>query len=157
MSERCVSFIMWLHLHYNPTAIYLCMNKTQEILYFSQFNFTQRWHFVKENQNFIYNKSLLWTTVTLKIFKDKYEWLMPSRFSFIMSAYLEDPTVATVLEKVNPHPNSQEKKWKNEVAQLCLTLCDPLDYRLPESSVHGIFQARILEWVAIFPSNSQEG
>ena len=35
------------------------------------------------------------------------------------------------------------------VAQLCLTLCDPMDCSLPGSSVHGIFQARILEWVAI--------
>ena len=35
------------------------------------------------------------------------------------------------------------------VAQLCLTLCNPVDYRLPGSSVHAIFQARILEWVAI--------
>ena len=33
-------------------------------------------------------------------------------------------------------------------AQLCLTLCDPMDYRPPGSSIHGIFQARILEWVA---------
>ena len=36
-----------------------------------------------------------------------------------------------------------------EVAQLCLTLCDPMDCSLPGSSVHGIFQARVLEWVAI--------
>ena len=36
------------------------------------------------------------------------------------------------------------------VAQSCLTLCDPMDYSLPGSSVHGIFQARILEWLAIF-------
>ena len=35
------------------------------------------------------------------------------------------------------------------VAQLCLTLCDPMDCILPGSSVHGILQARILEWVAI--------
>jgi len=35
------------------------------------------------------------------------------------------------------------------VAQSCLTLCDPMDYSPPVSSVHGIFQARILEWVAI--------
>ena len=33
--------------------------------------------------------------------------------------------------------------------QLCLTLCDPMDCCLPGSSVHGILQARILEWVAI--------
>ena len=38
---------------------------------------------------------------------------------------------------------------ESEVAQLCLTLCDPIDCSPPWSSVHGIFQARILEWVAI--------
>ena len=34
-------------------------------------------------------------------------------------------------------------------AQLCLTVCDPMDCSLPSSSIHGIFQARILEWVVI--------
>ena len=33
--------------------------------------------------------------------------------------------------------------------QLCLTLCDHVDCSPPDSSVHGIFQARVLEWVAI--------
>ena len=36
--------------------------------------------------------------------------------------------------------------------QLCPTLCDPMDCSPPGSSVHGILQARILEWVAIFSS-----
>ena len=36
-----------------------------------------------------------------------------------------------------------------KVTQLCLTLCDPMDYSPPGSSVHGILQARILEWVSI--------
>ena len=40
-------------------------------------------------------------------------------------------------------------KSKSEIAQLCLTLHDPMDCSLPGSSVHGIFQARVLEWVAI--------
>ena len=35
------------------------------------------------------------------------------------------------------------------VTQLCLTVCDPIDYSPSGSSVHGISQARILEWVAI--------
>ena len=39
-------------------------------------------------------------------------------------------------------------------AQSCLTLCDPKDYSPPGSSVHGIFQARILQWVAISFSRS---
>ena len=38
---------------------------------------------------------------------------------------------------------------ESEVTQSNLTLCDPLDCSLPGSSLHGIFQARILEWVAI--------
>ena len=38
---------------------------------------------------------------------------------------------------------------ESEVAQSCPTLCDPMDYSLPGSSVHGIFQAIVLEWVAI--------
>ena len=42
-----------------------------------------------------------------------------------------------------------EVKSESEVAQSCPTLCDPTDYSLPDSSIHGIFQARGLEWVAI--------
>ena len=34
-------------------------------------------------------------------------------------------------------------------AQSCLTLCDPMDWNPPGSSIHGILQARILEWLAI--------
>ena len=37
----------------------------------------------------------------------------------------------------------------SEVAQSCLTLCNPMDGSPPGSSVHGIFQARVLQWVAI--------
>ena len=40
-------------------------------------------------------------------------------------------------------------KSESEVAQSCPTFSDPMDCSLPGSSVHGIFQARVLEWVAI--------
>ena len=40
-------------------------------------------------------------------------------------------------------------KSESEVAQLCPTLSDPMDCSLPSSSIHGIFQARVLEWGAI--------
>ena len=40
-------------------------------------------------------------------------------------------------------------KSESEVAQSCLTLSDPVDCSLPGSSIHGIFQARVPEWVAI--------
>ena len=40
-------------------------------------------------------------------------------------------------------------KSESEVAQLCPTLSDPMDWSLPGSSIHEIFQARVLEWDAI--------
>ena len=51
-------------------------------------------------------------------------------------------------------------KSESEVVQSCPTLSDPMDCSLPGSSVHGIFQARVLEWGAIafsaLPSNMVE-
>ena len=44
---------------------------------------------------------------------------------------------------------SLKVKSENEVAQSCLTLSDPMDCSLLGSSIHGIFQARVLEWGAI--------
>ena len=46
------------------------------------------------------------------------------------------------------NPEKKERK-ESEVAQSCPTLCDPMDCSLPGSSVYGILQARVLEWVAI--------
>ena len=47
-------------------------------------------------------------------------------------------------------------KSESEVAQSCPTLLDPMDCSLPGSSVHGILQARVLEWVAIAFSVTDE-
>ena len=46
-------------------------------------------------------------------------------------------------------------KSESEVAQSCPTLSDPMDCSLPGSSAHGIFQARVLEWVAIAFSRNE--
>ena len=43
----------------------------------------------------------------------------------------------------------EESESEVKLLQLCPTLCDPVDYSLPGFSVHGILQARTLEWVAI--------
>ena len=45
----------------------------------------------------------------------------------------------------------------DEVAQSCPTLCDPMDCSLPVSSLQGILQARVLEWVAISFSRGSSG
>ena len=48
-------------------------------------------------------------------------------------------------------------KSESEGTQSCPTLCNPMDCNLPHFSVHGIFQARVLEWVAIsFPRGSSQ-
>ena len=55
-------------------------------------------------------------------------------------------------------PNKQQRKIPSTMfykydtcvhARLCPTLCDPMDCSPPDSSVHGIFQARVLDWVVI--------
>ena len=46
-------------------------------------------------------------------------------------------------------------KSESEVSQSCPTLCDPMDCSLPGSSIHGIFQARVLDWGAIAFSKKQ--
>ena len=48
-----------------------------------------------------------------------------------------------------PSPTHESEKWKWSFAQSCSTLSDPMDCSLPGSSVHGIFQARVLEWGVI--------
>ena len=54
-----------------------------------------------------------------------------------------------------PIVNRKKKKMNELVTQWYPTLCNPVDCSLPGSSVHGILQARILEWVAIpFPGGS---
>ena len=45
--------------------------------------------------------------------------------------------------------NEDNGESESEVAWLCPTLCDPMDCSLPGSSAHGIFQAIVLEWIAI--------
>ena len=51
---------------------------------------------------------------------------------------------------MGPKPTTETNK---PVIQSCLTLGDPMGCSLPGYSVHGLFQARVLEWVAIYFSN----
>ena len=50
----------------------------------------------------------------------------------------------------------QVLNWCAKSLQSCPTLCDPMDWRLPCSSVHGILQARILEWIAVPSSRPRD-
>ena len=66
------------------------------------------------------------------------QWIFPAQYSHQGLLHCR---------RILYHLNYQVK-W-SEVAQSCPTLCDPMDCSLPGFSVHGIFQARVLEWVAI--------
>ena len=57
--------------------------------------------------------------------------------------------LVTFISEICSLSTSQEFKMKVLVTQSCPTLCDPMDCSPPGSSVHGILQARIFEWVAI--------
>ena len=94
--------------------------------------------------------------------------------SFTTHCYCYCPVTSVMSDSVRPHrrqPTRLPRPWdspgkttgvgchfllqcmkvknESEVAQLCLTLSDPMDCSLPGSSVHGIFQARVLEWGAL--------
>ena len=66
---------------------------------------------------------------------------------------LENPVSGLLLslhKQCSPSPQGRLTVAKeSEVTQLCPTLCDPMDCSLSGSSIHGIFQARVLEWIAI--------
>ena len=72
---------------------------------------------------------------------------------------LPKATMPAEARKAWPETQSKDLKGNNmftahfqsesEVTRLCPTLCDPVDCSLPGSSIHGIFQARVLEWTAI--------
>ena len=86
--------------------------------------------------------------------------LLLSRFSRVQLC----ATPYTVAHEAPPSLGfSRQEHWsglpfpsptcESEVAQSCPTFSDPMDFSLPGSSVHGIFQARVLEWGAIAFSN----
>ena len=63
---------------------------------------------------------------------------------FILILFFQVEYICAIL-KYAQQPCVEE----SSVTQSCLTLCSPMDYSLPDASVHGISQARILEWVNI--------
>ena len=94
-------------------------------------------------------------------------WILGTQDTFCLSSQMGSahyPWVKLVNGKHTPQvpslPHCYEDKFPayretfpgsggGGVTQSCLTLCDPMDCSPPGSSIHGIFQARILEWAAI--------
>ena len=94
-----------------------------------------------------------------------YKSHLPKTHLWLSPAHCMEPAVrghfprplSDLLPQDAGSPWSWERESESEVAQSCLTLCAPMDCSLPSFSVHGILQARILEWVAIsFSSRAGE-
>ena len=63
---------------------------------------------------------------------------------------IQHPFIIKKKKKTPESNNRSNMKSESEVAQSGPTLCDSMDCSLPGSSIHGIYQSRVLEWVAIF-------
>ena len=84
----------------------------------------------------------------IHIFRDTYEAKVEYNLTHYIRWYFHNDTK---LKYIHIHVFKKIEilgEW-SEVAQLCPTLCDPMDCSLLGFSVHGIFLARVLEWVAI--------
>ena len=66
----------------------------------------------------------------------------------LICSQIGESSLVFLVTFLGPH-NILDQISESEVAQSCLTLSDPMDCSLPGSSVHEIFQARVLEWGAI--------
>ena len=78
--------------------------------------------------------------------KHNLESRLPGEIS-INLRYADDITLMAESEELKSL--LMKVKRESEIAQSCPTLIDPMDCSLPGASIHGIFQARVLEWGAI--------
>ena len=98
-----------------------------------------RWTWCNKNRNKVHNKC--------NVFASSWNHPLPPTLEKLSSMILIPGALKGTTALGYSHKNYyRETMW---VAQLCPTLCDPIDYNPPGPSVHGILQARILEWVAI--------
>ena len=85
----------------------------------------------------------------------RHDWVTSLSFTFYVSSITLgegncNPFQCSCLENPMDGETWRATVQFSSVTQSCLALSDPMDCSLPGSSVHGIFQARVLEWVAIF-------
>ena len=102
----------------------------------------------------IFSICICWEGDPLFFFWEKFTWPFTNLYSSTHVLYwicwvAQEIPLEFLLQKwYNYLGDLTSIKW-SEVAQSCLTLCDPVDCNLPGSSVQGILQARTLEWAAI--------
>ena len=96
-------------------------------------------------------RTMEWVAISLQVYLFVYtgETLLKGREVYMYSQF-----IVLICNSANNFSSYHEllitkSESESEVAQSCPTLCDPVDCSLPGFSIHGILQARILEWVTI--------
>ena len=103
-------------------------------------------HFLRRKKKYFEAASTKpWHSVIHLRVEGSYLWPQSSKVRTLQ----EDTEMMCILDAGLSSTNTWLNFWWSEVTQFCLTLCDPTDGSLPGSTVHRIFQARILEWAAI--------
>ena len=103
----------------------------------------------------VWLKNFIWFLIKLNL--NSHVWLMSSildSITVLIQPGLEDLGISeseVVLGFFLPSPKAEPTYSESEVAQSCPTLCDPMGCSPPGFSIHGIFQAWVLEWLP-FPS-----
>ena len=98
---------------------------------------------------FIFPWKETWTTTQFNVYSSQHCYKMTSGKDEIPVAAFTVHESLRKLSSQNICWKESERKKESEVTQLYPTVCDPVDCSLPGSSVHGILQARTLEWVTI--------
>ena len=101
------------------------------------------WYFKGKSTSWRRNGYLL-----LLLSRLSHVWLCANPYTAVHQAPLSLGFSRQEQWSVLPFPSPMHES-ESEVAQSCLTLSDPMDCSPPGSSIHGIFQARVLEWIAI--------
>ena len=85
---------------------------------------------------------------------------LKTKIFYLKTSYIQFNTIVTktveLAQDQRSRPMEQNRAAATKSLQLCLTLCDPIDSNPQGSSIHGVFQARVLEWGAIAFSNRIE-
>ena len=132
---------------------YFIPNRNQNLCFR---NYVSKWNFFKSNHVLKSTQLNSVITVEVYIYMCKCMCAIVSVMSNCSRPYVLQP-IRLFCPWDSPSKNTgvgchfllQCKKSESEVAESCLTFSDTMEWSLPSSSVHGIFQARVLEWFAI--------
>ena len=117
----------------------MCSHLHTRLFYLCTLSLLIYWSFLEPS--FMYYRDNSYLPLKIQLFQEA--------FPASLKAHFGVPSFRSILYIIPVHSFLPHYVCISWVAQSCLTLCNPMDYSPPGSSVLGILQARILEWVAI--------